>query len=451
MLRVNSKKVEPGDTFIAIRSVVRDGHDYVLDAIDRGAAAVIVEHGEYDVKTIVVPDTRVYLTNYLNELYMNKLNTIKLIGITGTNGKTTSAYLIYQLLNKLGMRCAYIGTIGFHLPSSKKELDNTTPDIYDLYEMFCSAADDKCTVVVMEVSSQALSSKRLLGIKFDYVCFTNLTQDHLDYHKTMEEYLNAKLILFKENIKSKGYAIINIDDKYGKDFILEKNKNITLGQKNADYKINNFVLSSSFSNFTIQNDEDTTSVSLPLPGSYNIYNYMNGFIICNLLGFEWSDILEKSKDLVAPAGRYQVVSNGLVSVIIDYAHTPDAVFNIIKSVREYAKGRVITLIGCGGDRDKSKRSIMGKIATENSDYVYFTSDNPRTENPDDILYDIVCELEKNNYEMISDRIMAIKKACQNLMADDILLVLGKGHEDYQIIGYDKFHLSDYEEVSKYIK
>ena len=451
MLRVNSKTVEAGDTFVAIKSAVRDGHDYIEDAIDRGAAAIIAEHGEYGVKTIIVPDTRVYLADYLSELCADKLAKIKLIGITGTNGKTTSCYLTYQLLNKLGVKCAYIGTIGFYLPSKKRELANTTPDIYDLYEMFVEAAEDGCTAIAMEVSSQALANRRLLGIKFDYACFTNLTQDHLDYHKTMEEYEKAKLILFNDNVKSKGRTIINIDDKYGKDFVLNKNKNITIGKESADYVIGDFDLESHYSNFTITHDDEKINVTLPLPGSYNIYNYMNAYIVCELFGFENSEILEQTKLLIAPDGRYQIVTNGRSTVIIDYAHTPDAALNVIESVREYSKARVITLIGCGGDRDKTKRPIMGKIATDNSDYVFFTSDNPRTEEPDEILKDIVNGLTKDNYEVITDRKAAIKKACQSLEENDILLVLGKGHEDYQIIGHDKFHLSDYEEVSKYIK
>ncbi len=451
MLRVNSKMIQPGDTFVAIKSTVRDGHDYIEDAIDRGAACIIAQQGEYSVKTIIVPDTRVYLSNYLEELYADKLNKIKLIGVTGTNGKTTSCYLIYQLLNKLGVKCAYIGTIGFYLPSKNRELANTTPDIYDLYDLFIEAYDEGCTYIAMEVSSQALSCRRLLGIKFDYVCFTNLTQDHLDYHKTMGEYEKAKLILFNDNIKTKGYSIINIDDKYGKDFILEKNKNITLGKKNANFIIKDFVLESHHSKFSISEDGEKIEVTLPLPGSYNIYNYMNAYIICKLIGFEDEDILKQTESLTAPLGRYQIVTDGKVTAIIDYAHTPDAVLNVINSVKEYAKGKIITLIGCGGDRDKTKRPIMGKIATDNSDYVFFTSDNPRTEDPDEILNDIINGLDKENYEVISDRKLAIKKAAQSLEENDILLILGKGHEDYQIIGIDKLHLSDYEEISKYIK
>lgn len=450
MLKVNSKKVEQGDTFIAIKSAVRDGHDYIEDAIDHGAACIIAEHGEYKVKTIIVPDTRKYLANYLKDLYADKLEKLKIIGITGTNGKTTSCYLIYQLLNHLGIKTAYIGTIGFYLPDSHHPLVNTTPELYDLYEMFVEAVNAGCTVVAMEVSSQALDNRRLEGIKFDFACFTNLTQDHLDYHKTMEAYKLAKIKLF-ENVKKTGYAIINMDDKYGKDFVLEKNKNILFGKRNFDYQISNVVLTNNHSTFKINSDDESYDITLPIPGTYNIYNYMNAYIICDKLGLDLDDVVSASARLSAPDGRYQIVKNDKVTVIIDYAHTPDAVENVIKSVREYAQGRIFTLVGCGGDRDRTKRPIMGKIATDNSDYVVFTSDNPRTEDPEVILKDIVTGLTKTNFEVVLDRHEAIKKAISLLEPNDILLVLGKGHEDYQIIGTEKFHFSDLEEVQKYVK
>ena len=450
MLKVNSKKIEQGDTFIAIKAASRDGHDYIEDAIDHGAACIIAEHGEYSVKTMIVPDTRTYLSNYLKELYADKLSKLKIVGITGTNGKTTSCYLIYQLLNRLGVKAAYMGTIGFYLPESNRPLANTTPDLYDLYDMLVEAANDECEVMAMEVSSQALDMRRLEGIKFDMVSFTNLTREHLDYHKTMQEYEAAKLELFK-NVKKSGYAIINMDDKYGKDFVLDANKNILLGQGKADYKISDIVLTNNHSTFKVSYDDEVREVVLPIPGTYNIYNYMNAYILCDKLGLDMDDVISETLNLTAPTGRYQIVKNDKISVIIDYAHTPDAVENIVKSVKEYAEGRVVTLVGCGGDRDKTKRPLMGKIATDNSDYVFFTSDNPRTEDPNEILNDIIQGLEKDNYEVIEDRKEAIKKAVNSLQDKDILLVLGKGHEDYQIIGKDKFHLSDYEEVAKHVK
>ena len=450
MLKVNSKKIEQGDTFIAIKSAERDGHDYIEDAIDRGAACIIAESGEYAVKTVVVPDTRTYLANYLKELYEDKLSKLKLIGVTGTNGKTTSCFMGYQLLNKLGHKTAYIGTIGFYLPESNRPLLNTTPDIYELYEMFSEAVNEECEIVIMEVSSQALDNRRLEGLKFDMACFTNLTQDHLDYHKSMKEYEKAKLILFN-NVKKSGYAVINIDDKYGKDFVLSDNKNILIGQKKCDYMISDIDLTGEGSTFKITSNNEIKEIFLPVPGTYNIYNYMNIYIACDKFGFDMEEVIRVTAELTPPTGRYQVIKNDKISVIIDYAHTPDAVLNIITSVKEYAEGKVVTLVGCGGDRDRTKRPIMGKIATDNSDFAIFTSDNPRTEDPSQILNDITEGLEKDNFEVIEDRKDAIKKAVNRLEEKDILLVLGKGHEDYQIIGKDKLHLSDYEEVTKYVK
>ncbi len=450
MLKVNSKKIESGDTFIAIKSSVRDGHDFIEDAIDRGAACVIAEHGEYSVKTIIVPDTRTYLANYLKELYADKISKLKLVGVTGTNGKTTSAFFMFQLLNRLGVRTGYIGTIGFYLPESNKPLINTTPDIYDLYDMFVEAANDDCVVMAMEVSSQALVSRRVEGLKFDKAYFTNLSMDHLDYHHTMEEYENAKMILFN-NIKRSGNAVINMDDVHGKDFVFEKNKNILYGTKKYDYKLSDIVLDSNKSTFKITHNGESREVILPIPGTYNIYNYMNAYILCDQLKLDMDVVVNETLHLKAPSGRYQFISNDKVSVIIDYAHTPDAVEKIIDSVREFCKGRVFTLIGCGGDRDKEKRPIMGKLATNKSDYVVFTSDNPRSEDPNEILNEMTKGIRKTNFEVVTDRKDALKKAISLLEDKDILLVLGKGHEDYQIIGTTKFTFSDFDEVSKYIK
>lgn len=448
MLKVNSKKVEPGDTFIAIKSKVRDGHDYIEDAIDRGAACIIAEKGEYSVKTILVSDTKTYLAKYLKELYADKLNKIKLIGITGTNGKTTSCYFTYQLLNKLGKKTAYIGTIGFYLNDKSRPLVNTTPDLYDLYEMIVEAVNAECEVVVMEVSSQALDSRRLDGIKFNTAVFTNLTEDHLDYHHTMEEYETAKLKLFNS---VKDYTIINMDDPLGKDFILDKNKNILIGQGTYDYQISDINLSDTNSTFKIIHKDEIRDIALPIPGIYNVYNYLNAYVICDKFYLNMDDVVLETNNLLSPKGRYQVRKNDKFTVIVDYAHTPDAVLKIINSVKGYAKGRIVTLIGCGGDRDKEKRPIMGKIATDYSDFVYFTSDNPRNEDPEAILKDITGCLQKQNYEIVVDRIDAIKQAINSLNDNDTLLVLGKGHEDYQIIGNEKIYLNDLEEVSKYVK
>ena len=450
MLRVDSRKVTPGDTFLALNNLVTDGHDYVQKAIDNGAVCVIAERGEYNVKTIIVKDTRKYLSDYLKDLYSHKLKDIKFVGITGTNGKTTSCFLIYQILNKLGEKAAYIGTIGFYLDGEIKELNNTTPDIYDLYEMFVEAADKGVKVIAMEVSSQAIAAGRIFGLSFDIVGFTNLTQDHLDFHKTMTNYLNEKVKLFKQT-KGPKLAIVNNDDKYSSEFLMGTNKNITYGLKKADYTVENFDLELTESHISLKQEDMTYGITVPFPGKYNIYNYLLAFITVTSLGFTKEEVIAVTSELKAPTGRSDIFKHKGAAIIVDYAHTPDAVKNVIDSVLEYRKGRVITLLGCGGDRDRTKRPKMGAIATNESDKVFFTNDNPRTEDEKVIMDDIIAGATKENYEIIHDRKEAILKAISELEENDILLILGKGHEDYQIIGTEKIHLSDIEIVEKAIK
>lgn len=449
-IQVDSRKVKKGDTFIAIRGIYVDGHDFIYKAIENGATKIIAEKGNYSVETIIVDNTRTYLANYLKEKYKEKLSKIKFIGITGTNGKTTSCYLIYQALNMLHVKTAYIGTIGFFVEKKVKDLDNTTPDLLDLYEMFDYCIIKNVEVIAMEVSSHALALDRVLGIDFDYVAFTNLTQDHLDFHESFENYEQAKLKLFK-SLKKDGIAIINGDSSYGKDFCLEQNKNILYGMNGEfDYSIIDYKLHLDSSEFTFKYNGQNYTVHLNIPGKYNIYNYMNLLIILHNMGYDLQNIINLSKSLKAPSGRFETIKFQDSIVIIDYAHTPDAVENIIDNVLEYKEGKIITIVGCGGDRDKTKRPIMGSIATEKSDFVIFTNDNPRTENEKDIMNDIMAGVNKNNYLIRYDREEAIKEGIKMLNNKDILLILGKGHEDYQVIGHDKVHCSDLEITKEFI-
>ena len=450
MIQVDSRKVKKGDTFVAIKGLYVDGHDYIEKAILAGAREVIAEYGEYSVPTILVKDTREYLAKYLKEQYNEQLSKIKFIGITGTNGKTTSCYLIYQALNMLGVKTAYIGTIGFYVEGKIKDLDNTTPDLIDLYEMFDYCIKNEVKVIAMEVSSHALSLGRVMGVEFDYAAFTNLTQDHLDFHKTLENYEQAKLILFK-NLRNDKVAVINSDDEYYKDFCLKENNNILYGLNDlADYKITKYSLHIDSVEFSFKYKNKEYDVKLNIPGKYNIYNYMNLLIILNKMGYSLEKIINLSSTLKAPNGRFETLRYKDSVIIIDYAHTPDAVLNILDNVLEYKKGKVITIIGCGGDRDKTKRPIMGKIATSKSDFVIFTDDNPRTEDNHLIMNDILSGVEKENYIVKYDRKEAIFEGFKMLEKDDILLVLGKGHENYQVINHDKIHFSDLETVQEFI-
>ncbi len=449
-IKTDSRKVKPGDTFIAIRNVARDGHDYIEAAIEAGAKKIICEEGNYAVETVVVPNTRVYLDEYLYEKYYPKFSDMKFIGVTGTNGKTTICYLIYQMLMKLGKKCAYIGTIGFYYPNGKRELNNTTPDTDLLYEMFLEAKEAGCEIVVMEVSSHALDLNRIYGITYDEVAFTNLTQDHLDYHKTLENYREAKKILFMKTRGDK-IAVLNKDDEHYSHFLLEENKNMTISSKEGNVKIVSIQFSNLGTNFTFSFENNTYETAIHMVGRYNVYNYLTAFLLVKNLGFSVEEILALNETLQAPKGRMELIPYGTNSIFVDYAHTPDAVINVLKNAKEYKTGKIITLVGCGGDRDPLKRPIMGHAAEVDSDYVIYTSDNPRTEDPSLILEDILKGVEQENHEVIVDRKEAILKGMSLLKDKDILMILGKGHEDYQIIGKEKHHFSDQEIVYEYIK
>ena len=448
-LKTDSRAVKPGDTFIAIPNVARDGHDYIEQAIANGATKIIAEHGSYKVETIIVESTREYLKTYLYENYYPLIKDIKLIGLTGTNGKTTTCLMTYQILKMLKKNVAYMGTIGFYYGDVKKPMVNTTPDVDVLYNMLLEAKENGVEYFVMEVSSHALDKDRIHGLEFDEVAFTNLTQDHLDYHKTLENYANAKRILFTKTRNDK-IAIINCDDEHYQHFVLESNNNIIIGQHDSDVKILEMSFSHLGTIFKFEYLNHEYQARLNMVGRYNIYNYLIALLLVNKLGVKIEDILALNDKLKAPAGRMELLKYGTNSIFVDYAHTPDAVINVLKSAEEFKNGRIITIIGCGGDRDATKRPIMGKAALEHSDYVIFTSDNPRSEDPQMILDDITNGLSGSNFEIEVDRQKAIIKGMQQLKHNDILMILGKGHEDYQITKTGKHHFSDQEEVMKYI-
>lgn len=433
-MKDDSRKIEKGDTYISLTN----NKEYIKEAIEKGAQKVIVEEGNYEIETQIVKNTRNYLIKYLDNKYKNKFKKIKIIGITGTNGKTTSCYLLWQILNKLNIKCAYIGTIGFYMDKKITNLNNTTPDILDIYTMINKCIDNNYKYIVMEVSSQALDMNRLGKLKFDYAVFTNLTQDHLDYHKTINNYIKAKQILFKHTKN----AVINIDDKYSKEFLLN-NKNYTFGYNNSNYVISNYKINK-YTSFNLNNKKYKTNIL----GKYNINNLVISLIILDLEKLKLNKtILTK---LSYPPGRLELVEKNTNKIFIDYAHTPDGVEKVINTIKELKHNRIITIIGCGGNRDITKRPKMGLIASSLSDYVIFTSDNPRNEKPELIIKDMIQNIDTSNYEIEINRKNAITKGIQMLEKNDILLLLGKGHEDYQIIGNTKYHFSDIEIVKNSI-
>ena len=449
-IKIDSRKIKPGDTFVAIPGSNVDGHDYVNKAIELGATKVVIEHDmDVSVEKIIVEDSNEWLRNYISNTYKDEVNEMNIIGITGTNGKTTSAYLTYQMLNKLGSKTAYIGTIGFYIPDEDfVELPNTTPNILDLYELFLEAKEKGCKNVIMEVSSHALHQRRVEGLSFKVAAFTNLTQDHLDYHKTMDDYLAAKQLILKQ---LDGPMIINADDETASKWSSKYDKIIDYGYKAKNYKINTYeeIKNGTLIDFSYNNI--AYKVETNLKSRFNVYNYLTTLSIVNNLGYKIDEIINITTDVYPPKGRCELIKVKDGFAVVDYAHTPDAVEKVVNAFNENKKGRVITLVGCGGDRDPVKRPIMGRIAVENSDFAILTSDNPRTEDPAKIMEDILKGVHKDNYIVELDRRTAIKKGLDMLEKDDVLLILGKGHEDYQIIGREKIHLDDAEEVRKYVE
>lgn len=447
-IKTDSRKVKKGDTFIAIKGNTVDGHDYINDAIKNGAENIICEHGSYSVKTTIVNDTLEYLKNYLVDNYSSLFKDLKLIGVTGTSGKTTTCYLAYQILNKLNIRTSYIGTIGCFIQDDVIELSNTTPDILELYNLLLLSLEKKCKVVVMEVSSHSLAFERIKGLEFDLCAFTNLSQDHLDYHKTMLDYCMCKTKIL-DYLKEESKIIVNTDDNYSKYFVCDKS--LTLGVNANNYKIIDYDMNNTNTVIKFSYLDKLYEVRTNLIGKFNIYNYLMSLALVNNLDIDINDIINVTKDIYSPPGRCQIIKVGTSIAVIDYAHKPDAVSKVIPLFKEVTKGKIITIIGCGGDRDRTKRPIMGNIATSLSDYVILTNDNPRCEDEKLIMQDILKGIDKDNYEVIYDRKMAIEKGITMLKDNDTLLILGKGHEDYQIIGREKIHLSDYEEVVKNVK
>lgn len=450
-IKINSKLVEKGDTFVALVGSLVDGHEYINDAIKNGATKIVCEKGNYDVETIIVPDTHKYLNEYLYNTYYNEIKDVKLIGYTGTNGKTTSCYLIYQALKKLNKKCAYIGTIGFFLDDEVVELNNTTPSVLDVYDMILTAKDKDCEYVVMEVTSVALDQQRVYNLEFDACVFTNLTNDHLDYHKTFDNYASCKAMLFNM-LRNKKSAILNGDDEFYNLMKIEGNNNITYGyNESTDFSVINEEILLTGTKFDFEYNNETYSINSKLVGKYNVYNLLSVIIVLHELNFDFNNIIKVANELKAPKGRTEQINYNNNIIVIDYAHTPDAVFQILDTFNKVPHNNIYTIVGCGGNRSTDKRPIMADIACKYSTKAIFTSDNPRNEDPKLILDDMIYEINHENYEVIIDRKDAIIHGVSLLNENDILLILGKGHEEYQIIGDVKHHFSDFEEVEKIVK
>lgn len=450
-IKYNSKKIQKGDTFIALKTN-NDGHKYIEDAIKNGATKIIAEHGNYPVETLIVENTKDYLVKYLHDNYYKEIESLTLIGVTGTNGKTTTCMLIHNMLNKLGRKTAYIGTNGFYINKFIKELPNTTPEIIDIYDLLIEAKKEGCEFVCLEASSHGLDQNRLAGLKFDYAIFTNLTHEHLGYHKTMENYALAKQKLFKM-LRNNKYAIINNDDIYKDYFINSDNTNITYSFNKGDYYVKEYEITPLNSRFTIINNNKEFTFTTKLLGKHNIYNSLTSIIVLNKIGYTFEEINKILNIVNGPVGRMENIHYKNNNIIIDYAHTPDGVENVLKTAKELHPNKIITVIGCGGGTgsDREKRSEMGNLVLSLSDKVIFTNDNPRDEDPNQIINDLLKNKASDNYIIELDRETAIEKGIKLLTSHNILLILGKGHENYQIIGTTKTHFSDKETVERIIE
>ncbi|NGT47610.1 UDP-N-acetylmuramoyl-L-alanyl-D-glutamate--2,6-diaminopimelate ligase [Clostridium perfringens] len=452
-IRYDNRKIEQGDAFVCVKGFKVDGHSFIGDAIKKGAKTLIVQEdvsAQEDITIIKVRDTRKALAIMSSNYFGNPKDKLKIIGITGTNGKTTSAFIIKSILEKAGFMTGLIGTIANYIGNKKVDAVRTTPESYELHELFKNMVDAGVEYCVMEVSSHSLELDRVYGIQFEEGIFTNLTRDHLDFHKTFENYYNAKFKLFERS----NHSIINLDDPYGANIVKDieergvKTKVSTFSiEKESDFKAFEIKSHSNGSEFKV-NLESIEEFSINIPGEYNIYNSLGCIICAYNLNIPMDKIKEGLSDVVIP-GRCELVAkekNLPYSIIIDYAHTPDGLENILSTVKAFTKNRMISVFGCGGDRDKVKRPQMGKIGCELSNIAIITSDNPRSEEPMDIINDIVKPLNYDNFVIEVNRKEAIRKAMNMALEGDVIVIAGKGHETYQILKDETIHFDEREVV-----
>ena len=457
-LSYNSKTTKAGDIFICIKGEASDGHDYAQSAVDKGAVALFCEQQlNINVPQIVVEDAKRTMAYIASSFYNEPSKQINLVGITGTNGKTTVTHLLQKILEENNEKCALIGTLGYKLSSKDeyKDAKHTTPQPPELQRDLRLMADNNIENVVMEVSSHSLEQNRVGACDFNGAVFTNLTQDHLDYHITMRNYFKAKAILF-ENLKDGAFAILNADDEYVEDFksiVPSGVRILTYGvKKQADVKATDIDFSVDGAKLTVEFNGFSEKMNLHLNGMFSVYNALAAFAAALMMGVDYKVIIKALETTKSVAGRFEIVTKKPL-VIVDYAHTPDGLENVLKAARELtpATSNLICLFGCGGDRDTTKRPKMGKIADELSNKVVVTSDNPRSEDPQLIISDIMTGIKTVDTQRIfvePDRGEAIKFLKEISKPEDVIVIAGKGHEDYQILKNETIHFDDREEAKK---
>ncbi len=446
----NSAKVCKDCIFVCIEGRRFDGHTKAAEALENGAAAVVVQKDMGLPNQILVENTRSAYAYISAAFFGHPERKLKIIGVTGTNGKTTTCFILKSVLDATGHKTGLLGTVKNIVGDKEYPAALTTPDCYDLFGLFDEMVKCGCEYCVMEVSSQALDQRRVDGIHFDAAIFTNLTRDHLDYHGTFEAYKDAKHMLFENS----SLAVVNIDDESAA-YMLEgtncRNVTFSINSDNCDYSAKNIRIAASGVKYELLSSGNIGRIHFGVPGKFSVYNSMGAAVCLVEMGIDFKAVLDALVACKGIPGRMEIVPTDTpYTVIIDYAHTPDGLENVLGCVREITEGKVITVFGCGGDRDKTKRPIMGEIAARLSDVAVVTSDNPRSEDPETIIEDITAGIGKHDSKVIvdSDRMSAISKALEIAQKGDVVILAGKGQETYQILASGKIHFDEREVVAK---
>jgi UDP-N-acetylmuramoyl-L-alanyl-D-glutamate--2,6-diaminopimelate ligase len=448
----DSRRVQRNGLFVALRGEKSDGHDFIGQAIEKGATVIVAERADKTSRAtcVVVENTRAAMADLSAKFFNFPARKLKLAGVTGTNGKTTTTFLIKHICEKAGLRCGLLGTVRYEIGERVLPAARTTPESLDLQELLAQIRDAGCRAAAMEVSSHALAQERTRGLDWEVAVFTNLTQDHLDYHGTMENYFAAKAKLFEQlgqqEKKKKPIAVINVDDRYGQKLIEKidrfatgrirgggKVSVVTFGTGlKADFRVSNYRMEFGGTSYQLDARGKSYLVRVPLIGRFNVVNSVAALAAANALGIGLREaVLSLGKSPQVPGRLEMVPAKRQFQVFVDYAHTPDALLNVIKTLRELEPRRLIVVFGCGGNRDREKRPLMGQVVDQNADCAIITSDNPRKEDPDKIIADVEKGFRGNHFEKITDRAAAIARAVEIAQPRDIVLIAGKGHENYQ--------------------
>jgi UDP-N-acetylmuramoyl-L-alanyl-D-glutamate--2,6-diaminopimelate ligase len=438
----DSRRVQRNGMFVALRGEKSDGHEFIGQAIEKGASVIVAEREEKNPRAtcVTVEDTRTALADFSATFYGHPARKLKLAGVTGTNGKTTTTFLIKHICERAGLRCGLIGTVRYEIGERVLPAIRTTPESLDLQELLAQIANAGCKAAAMEVSSHALAQDRTRGLEWNVAVFTNLTQDHLDFHGTMQSYFESKTKLFtglpNQKKKRKPVAIVNIDDRYGEQLLEKIDKRVTvitygMGVR-ADFRASNYRVEFSGTSYQLDARGKSYLVRVPLIGRFNVTNSVAALAAASALGINLRDaVFSLGKSPQVPGRLELVAAKRQFQIFVDYAHTPDALANVLKTLRELEPNRLIAVFGCGGNRDRQKRPLMAGIVDRHANYAIITSDNPRKENPDTIIAEIEKGFRSNRYEKITDRTQAISRAVALARPRDIVLIAGKGHENYQ--------------------